>query len=231
MKAMDVVMTPIHREGHVFVAIFFAVSVGLFFVAEPLGWAGLLLTAWCLYFFRDPERVIPDEKGVLVSPADGTVCAVTEATPPAELDMGDDPVTRISIFLSVFNVHVNRTPAAGEITGVAYVPGKYLNAAATEASEENERQLIRMTTEDGYDIAYAQVAGLVARRILCDLEVGQDVERGARFGLIRFGSRTDIYLDKKLQPAVAVGQTMIGGETVIARKAPARRKSTKTAAK
>ncbi|SDE41095.1 MULTISPECIES: phosphatidylserine decarboxylase [Kordiimonas] len=225
MKAMDVVMTPIHKEGHMFVAIFFAVSVGLFFLSEPLGWAGLILTGWCLYFFRDPERVVPDEKGVLVSPADGTVCLVMEATPPAELGMGDEPRTRISIFLSVFNVHVNRAPAAGEITNVAYVPGKFLNAAAEEASEENERQLIRMTTEDGHDIAFAQVAGLVARRILCDLEVDQTVERGERFGLIRFGSRTDIYLDKGQKATVAVGQTMIGGETIIARKAPARRKA------
>ncbi len=225
MKAMDVVMTPINKEGHMFVAIFFAVSVGLFFVSEPLGWAGLILTAWCLYFFRDPERVVPDEKGVLVSPADGTVCLVMEATPPAELGMGDEPRTRISIFLSVFNVHVNRAPAAGEVTNVAYVPGKFLNAAAEEASEENERQLIRMKTEDGHDIAFAQVAGLVARRILCDLEVGQTVERGERFGLIRFGSRTDIYLDKGQQPTVAVGQTMIGGETIIARKAAGRRKA------
>ena len=218
MKASDVVMTPINKEGHIFVVIFFAISVGLFFLAEPLGWVGLILTAWCLYFFRDPERVIPQEAGVLVSPADGTVCAVTEAAPPAELGMGDEPRTRISIFLSVFNVHVNRTPAAGEITGLAHVPGKFLNAAATEASEENERQLIRMTTADGHDIAYAQVAGLVARRILCDLEIGQTVGRGDRFGLIRFGSRTDIYLDKGLEATVEVGQTMIGGESIIARK-------------
>ncbi|WP_262689672.1 phosphatidylserine decarboxylase [Kordiimonas aestuarii] len=219
MKATDVVMTPIHKEGHTFVVIFFAVSVGLFFLAEPLGWIGLILTAWCLYFFRDPERVVPDEEGVLVSPADGTVCAVSEAAPPAELGMGDEPRVRVSIFLSVFNVHVNRTPAAGEITGLAHVPGKFLNAAATEASEENERQLIRMTTVDGHDVAFAQVAGLVARRILCDLEIGQSVGRGELFGLIRFGSRTDIYLDKGLEATVKVGQTMIGGETVIARAA------------
>jgi len=218
MKAMDVVMTPINREGHLFVAIFFIASLALFWVAEPLGWIGLILTAWCLYFFRDPERVIPDEAGVLVSPADGTVCAVVEAVPPLELDMGDAPRTRISIFLSVFNVHVNRSPATGQVTKLAYVPGKYLNAAASEASEENERQLIRMTTEDGHDIAFAQVAGLVARRILCDLSEEQSVARGDRFGLIRFGSRTDIYLDDGLVPTVKVGQTMIGGETIIARK-------------
>lgn len=218
MKAMDVVMTPIHREGHLFVALFFAASIVLMALWAPLGWIGLVLTAWCLYFFRDPHRVVPEEKGILVSPADGTVCLIMEATPPAELGMGDEKVTRISIFLSVFNVHVNRVPATGTITGLAYVPGKYLNAADEDASEENERQLVRMTTEDGDDIAFAQVAGLVARRILCDLEDGQKVERGDRMGLIRFGSRTDIYLSDKLKPMVKVGQTMIGGETVIARR-------------
>ena len=219
MKASDVVMTPIHKEGHTYIAIFFAAALALYYFLSPfLGWVGILLTAWCIYFFRDPDRVIPDEEGVLVSPADGTVCAVSEAVPPAELGMGDTPRTRISIFLSVFNVHVNRVPAAGTITGLAYVPGKYLNAAADEASDENERQLIRMKTVDGHDIAFAQVAGLVARRILCDLKEGDEVGRGDRFGLIRFGSRTDIYLDKGLEATAAVGQTMIGGETIIARK-------------
>lgn len=219
MKATDVVMTPIHKEGHTYIAIFFVVSILLYYMFAPfLGWVGIILTAWCVYFFRDPNRVIPKEEGVLVSPADGTVCAVLDAVPPAELGMGDTPRTRISIFLSVFNVHVNRVPAAGKITALAYVPGKYLNAAALEASEENERQLIRMTTEDGHDIAYAQVAGLVARRILCDLKEGDEVARGDRFGLIRFGSRTDIYLDEGLEATVAVGQTMIGGETIIARR-------------
>jgi len=216
MKATDVVMTPIHKEGHRFVAFFFVASILLFYVAAALGWIGLILTAWCLYFFRNPERVIPTEAGVLVSPADGTVCSVSEATPPAELGMGSEPRTRITIFLSVFNVHVNRTPAAGEITAAAYVPGKFLNAAAPNASEENERQLVRMTTEDGKDIAFAQVAGLVARRILCDLEVGNVVTRGEVFGIIRFGSRTDIYLDKDQVAKVQIGQTMIGGETIIA---------------
>lgn len=219
MKATDVVMTPIHKEGHTYIAIFFAVSLLLYYLVAPfLGWVGIVLTAWCIYFFRDPNRVVPQTDGVLVSPADGTVCAVVEASPPAELGMGDAPRTRISIFLSVFNVHVNRVPAAGKITALAYVPGKYLNAAAMEASEENERQLIRMKTADGHDIAFAQVAGLVARRILCDLKEGDDVERGDRFGLIRFGSRTDIYLDEGLEAMVSVGQTMIGGETVIAKK-------------
>ena len=220
MKATDAVLTPIHKEGHAYIAAFFVVSVLLFYmVSEPLGWIGLILTAWCVYFFRDPERVIPQAAGVLVSPADGMVSAVSEVAPPAELGMGDKPRVRISIFLSVFNVHVNRVPAAGTVTGLAYVHGKYLNAADPAAGEENERQLVRMTTDDGHDIAFAQVAGLIARRILCDLKEGDVVERGDRFGLIRFGSRTDIYLDEGMEAAVDVGQTMIGGETIIARKA------------
>ncbi len=218
MKASDAVLTPIHKEGHRFIAVFFAVSLLLFyFIAPTLGWVGLLITAWCIYFFRDPNRVVPAAKGVLVSPADGTVSAVVEVDPPAELGMGDDPLMRISIFLSVFNVHVNRVPAAGKITSLAYVHGKFLSAADENAGEENERQLVRMTTEDGHDVAFSQVAGLVARRIICDLKEGDEVARGDRFGLIRFGSRTDIYLPKDMAATVDVGQTMIGGETIIAR--------------
>lgn len=220
MKASDAVLTPIHKEGHRFVAIFFAVSLLLFYFVTPvLGWVGLIITGWCIYFFRDPNRVVPKASGVLVSPADGTVSAVVEVMPPAELGMGDDPMVRISIFLSVFNVHVNRVPAAGKITGLAHVHGKFLSAADEAAGEENERQLVRMTTEDGHDIAFAQVAGLVARRIICDLKEGDEVARGDRFGLIRFGSRTDIYLAKDMKATVDVGQTMIGGETIIAQSA------------
>ena len=220
MKASEAVLTPIHKEGHKFIAAFFAVSLLLFyFVAPTLGWVGLLITAWCIYFFRDPNRVVSKTKGVLVSPADGTVSAVIETEPPAELGMGSDPRVRISIFLSVFNVHVNRVPAGGKITNLAYVHGKFLSAADDSAGEENERQLVRMTTDDGHDIAFAQVAGLVARRIICDLKEGDEVARGDRFGLIRFGSRTDIYLPKGLTVAVEVGQTMVGGETIIATSA------------
>ena len=217
MKSSDIIMTPIHKEGHIFIAAFFVASAALFFLFEPLGWVGLILTLFCLYFFRDPERYVPDDVGVLVSPADGTVCSISEVEGPAELGMSGETRTRITIFLSVFNVHVNRTPATGEITKEAYVPGKFLDAAADTASEENERQLVRMTTEDGKDIAFAQVSGLIARRIICDLKAGDKVGRGDRFGLIRFGSRTDIYLDTGQVATVKIGQTMIGGETIIAR--------------
>ncbi len=219
MKSTDVIMTSIHKAGHPFIGIFLAASILLYMVLPALGWAGLILTLWCIYFFRDPERFIPDQEGILVSTGDGIVCSVSEAVPPVELGMGPDPVTRVTIFLSVFNVHVNRTPAAGKVTAVTYVEGKFLDAAHDNASELNERQLVRMTTEDGCDVAFTQVAGLVARRILCDLEDGQEVTRGERYGLIRFGSRNDIYLDKSQKALVKVGQTMIGGETVIAAKA------------
>ncbi|WND02158.1 phosphatidylserine decarboxylase [Temperatibacter marinus] len=216
MKSYEVVMTPIHQEGHRWIAIFAAVSALLFLVGPTLGWIGLILTLWCVYFFRDPNRVVPKQEGILVSPADGTVCAITEAIPPKELDLGDEPMMRISVFLSVFNVHVNRVPAAGTIKKVVHINGHYLDAAVPEASEINERVVVSMETEDGATIVFNQVAGLVARRILCDLEDGDKVERGDRFGLIRFGSRNDIYLDKKYAPLVEIGQTMVGGETVIA---------------
>ncbi len=231
MKSTDVVMTPIHKEGHLFIGVFLAASFVLFLITPPLGWMGLILTAWCIYFFRNPDRIIPDQEGILVSTADGIVCAVSEAVPPVELGMGEKPVTRITIFLSVFNVHVNRTPAKGEITAISYVPGKFLDAAADTASEENERSLVRMKTVDGCDIAFTQVAGLVARRILNDLSEGQEVGRGEVYGLIRFGSRNDIYLDESQEALVKVGQTMIGGETVIAaKKASAEKGATKKAA-
>lgn len=217
MKSTDVVMTPIHKEGHFWIFVFLVVSLLLYLVYAPLGWVGLVLTLWCVYFFRDPDRTIPDEKGVLVSPADGTICAITEAPAPKELDMGDEPMLRISVFLSVFNVHVNRVPAKGEITKVVHLRGKFLDAAVPEASDENERVILSMKTEDDTTIAFNQVAGLVARRILCDAQEGDKVERGDRFGLIRFGSRNDIYIGKEYAPLVKVGQTMIGGETVIAR--------------
>lgn len=219
MKSTDVVKVKIHPEGHVFVALFVVVALGLSFLSVSLGWVGGLLAAWCVYFFRDPERVVPTAKGVIVSPADGVISAISEVKAPAELDMGDAPMTRISIFLSVFNVHVNRLPAGGVVEKSVYVPGKFLNAADDNASEQNERQLVRMKTDSGTILAFTQVAGLVARRIFCYLDEGQAVTRGERFGIIRFGSRTDIYLPKGTEIRAAVGQIMIGGETVIAQEA------------
>lgn len=217
MKAIDTVLVPIHRAGWPFIAGFAVVSLVLgLAVAEPLGWIGLVVTAWCVYFFRDPERMTPVRDGLMVSPADGRVIMIVPAVPPPELEMGDRPLTRISIFLNVFNVHVNRVPAEGTVLKTAYSPGKFLNAALDKASAENERMAVRHRLPDGREIAYVQIAGLVARRIICTLSPNRPVRAGERMGLIRFGSRTDVYLPDGVQPLVCVGQTMIGGETVLA---------------
>jgi phosphatidylserine decarboxylase len=213
---LSTVLVPIHREGYPFVAMFVAATLVLFWIWPPLGWIGVVATLWCIYFFRDPDRVAPVEEGLLVSPADGRVLSVTLAVPPTELDMGDHTRTRIAIFMNVFDVHVNRVPADGVITGLDYRPGKYLNASFDKASEDNERQAVRMSTTSGHDIAFVQIAGLVARRIVCGLFEGQQVRGGQRFGIIRFGSRVDIYLDDGLHALVSPGQRTIGGETVVA---------------
>ncbi len=217
MRAIDTVIVPIHRAGWPFIAAFAVASLLLgLLAAEPLGWVGLLATAWCAYFFRDPDRTTPTRDGLLVSPADGRVIMIVPAVPPPELKMGDKPLTRVSVFLNVFNVHVNRVPADGTIVAAEYHPGAFLNAAMDKASDENERMAVRQRLPDGREIAYVQIAGLVARRIICTLKPGQTVKAGERFGLIRFGSRTDLYLPDGVAPLVCVGQSTIGGETVIA---------------
>lgn len=221
MQAQEITMakylwTPIHREGWPFIALFAVAAALLGLVWVPLGWLGLAATLWCAYFFRDPDRVTPTRAGLVVSPADGVVCMVGHAVPPAELDMGSEPRMRISVFMSVFDVHVNRAPADGRIVKIAYKPGKFVNASLDKAAEDNERMAIRMETADGREIAFVQIAGLVARRIKCDLAEGQEVAAGRRFGLIRFGSRVDVYLPDGVVPLVACGQLMIAGETVLA---------------
>ena len=183
---------------------------------EYLGWIGVGLTIWCYYFFRDPERVPPARDGVLVSPADGVVSLIEPAVPPAELGMGDTALTRVSVFMSVFNCHVNRTPITGEVTEIAYRPGKFFNASLDKASADNERNSLRIRMEDGREIAVVQIAGLVARRIVCFIEPGTSLTTGERFGLIRFGSRLDVYRPEGVEPQVRIGQTMVAGETVLA---------------
>jgi phosphatidylserine decarboxylase len=210
------VLVPINRAGWPFIAAALLAAVVLMALWSPLGWLALLGAAFCVYFFRDPERVTPVRAGLVVSPADGLVSAVVRASPPEELELGDQSLVRISIFLSVFDVHVNRVPADGRITALAYRPGKFVNAALDKASEENERQCVRLTTDEGRHIGFVQIAGLVARRIVCSLREGQQVRAGERFGLIRFGSRVDVYLPEGVSPLVAPGQRMVGGETVIA---------------
>ena len=216
VSMLSTFVKPMHPEGRKFVAIAAAITLVLFALWEPLGWIGTGLTEWVYYFFRDPERVTPDRAGVMVSPADGVVSLLEPATPPAELGLGEAPMTRISVFMSVFNCHVNRIPAAGRITAVAYHEGKFLNASLDKASTDNERNGIAVELPDGRKYGVVQIAGLVARRILCWSVVDEAMERGQRFGLIRFGSRLDIYLPEGAEPLVEIGQTMIAGETVIA---------------
>ncbi len=210
-------LVPLHRDGWKFVVLFFVATVLLGSLVWSWLWlVGLLLTAWCVYFFRDPPRVTPQRAGLVVSPADGLVSQVGMAVPPAELDLGSEPLPRVSVFLSVFDVHVNRVPADGVIDVVAYHPGKFLSAADDKASDENERQAMAMTLPDGRKLAFVQIAGLVARRILCELKPQQSVRAGERFGLIRFGSRADVYMPAGTALLVAVGQRMVAGETVLA---------------
>jgi phosphatidylserine decarboxylase len=209
-------IVPIHREGWPFIAGGLLVTALLAWLAGPLLWPGLLASAWMIYFFRDPQRVTPQGDELVVSPADGTVQAIALRRPPPELELGEAPRTCISVFLNVFDVHVNRAPVGGRITEIAYHPGKFLNAAADKASDLNERQSFRIETAHGEVFGLVQIAGLVARRIVRFVEPGAVVAAGERVGLIRFGSRCDVYLPDGIAPLVAVGQRAIGGETVLA---------------
>ncbi|MSP34042.1 MAG: phosphatidylserine decarboxylase [Rickettsiales bacterium] len=216
---LKMVSFPIHKEGYKFILIFGLATILLALLSDTIGLIGLVLTLWCIFFFRDPERVIPVEENVLVSPADGVVTRVDYGIEaPEELGWGGRKVNKISIFLNVFNVHVNRAPIAGTITKVIYTPGKFLSANLDEASVENERNLAVVKTANGVEIAFAQVAGLVARRIVSDLKEGQSIKTGDRYGIIRFGSRADIYLPENIKIKVLIGQTMIGGESIIAKQ-------------
>jgi len=210
------VLVPINRAGYPFIAIFAVVTALLFMWWDPAGLVGVVLTAWCVYFFRDPDRTTPDADNLVICPADGVVQSVVKAVPPPELELGTEPMTRVAVFMNVFNVHVNRVPMSGVITAKHYRPGKFFNASLDKASEFNERMSLKVKTDKGVEIAFVQIAGLVARRILCYVDVGRAVEAGERFGLIRFGSRVDIFLPDGVQPLVIEGQTTIAGETVIA---------------
>ncbi|UWR38553.1 phosphatidylserine decarboxylase [Sulfitobacter sp. W074] len=220
VNMLDTFIKPMHREGIKFVAIFAAVTLVLFAIEEVLGWIGVGLTIWCYYFFRDPERVTPDRPDLIVSPADGIVSLIEPAVPPAELGMPDVPLTRVSVFMSVFNCHINRAPVAGKVQAVAYRPGKFFNASLDKASADNERNSLCIRMDDGRDLAVVQIAGLVARRIVCFVKSGDGLETGERFGLIRFGSRLDVYLPEGVDPMVRIGQTMVAGETVLAELKP-----------
>jgi phosphatidylserine decarboxylase len=209
-------LAPIHPDGWRFIAIAVLVTVLLFWLAAPLGWLGVIATLWVIFFFRDPWRVTPQREGLVIAPADGRVVSVGPAVPPAELGLGAAPMTRIGIFLNVLDVHVNRMPMSGRVVKLAYHAGKFLNASLDKASELNERIAIRLQVAGGAEIAVVQVAGLIARRIVCHLGEGQEVVAGQRFGLIRFGSRADVYVPIGWTALAIPGQRTVGGETVIA---------------
>jgi phosphatidylserine decarboxylase len=206
---------PIHPEGYPFIGGFALASLILFWLWTPLGWIGTVLTVWCALFFRDPIRVTPVREGIVVAPADGRVSMISHAVPPAELGLGDKALPRVSIFMSVFNCHVNRAPIAGKIERIAYRPGAFINAELDKASEDNERNSLVISSTNGR-IGVIQIAGLVARRIVCFVKEGQLIGAGERFGLIRFGSRLDVYLPEGTRALVSEGQTAVAGETVLA---------------
>lgn len=223
---MHNIFSPIHRDGWKFVGIFALIALILYAINHVLGFIGFALTGWCAYFFRDPSRVTPQGDELIISPADGIIQSIGDAPLPKELEADSSTLyTRISIFLNVFDVHINRVPCDGVIQTIKYHKGLFFNASLDKASEHNERQTVLMKTSAGQEIVFVQIAGLIARRIRCDITEGQNVAAGERYGLIRFGSRVDVYLPKDVNPLVVIGQRMIGGETVLAdmkKKGPAR---------
>ncbi|TCD14283.1 phosphatidylserine decarboxylase [Oricola cellulosilytica] len=208
-------LVPVHREGWPFVAAFAVGAILLGWLWDPLFYAGIALTAWCAYFFRDPQRVTPVDDDLVISAADGVISSIGPVTPPQELGLGDEERMRISVFMNVFSVHINRAPVRGKVTRIAYRPGKFVNADLDKASAENERNGLVIDSPHG-PVGVVQVAGLVARRILCWTKEGEDLSVGERFGMIRFGSRVDIYLPPEAVVRVSIGQTAIAGETVMA---------------
>lgn len=216
MKPYSDFTSAIHREGYIFIIIFAVITFVLGSFNHTIAWIGAIATVWCAYFFRNPDRLTPVGDNLIISAADGVVQQITEVKPPQDIGLGDNEMLRISVFLNVFNVHVNRIPASGKILSLQYHPGRFFNASLDKSSIHNERQSVLMETNNGTKISFVQIAGLIARRIVCDLEEGQEVKSGSRYGLIRFGSRVDIYLPLGTSINVSQGQTCIGGETIIA---------------
>jgi phosphatidylserine decarboxylase len=216
MNMMKVIAVPMHPEGRKFVAIFAVVAAVLWLVWEPFFWLGVGMTFWCYYFFRDPVRSVAQKPGLILSPADGVISLITKTVPPVEMLLGNKALTRVSVFMNVFNCHVNRAPMAGEVIAITYHHGKFVNASLDKASEHNERNSLTIEAADKTRIGVTQIAGLVARRIVCFTKVGNGLSVGERFGLIRFGSRVDVFLPEGIEPAVGLGQTAVAGETVLA---------------
>ena len=214
------ILTPIHPAGIPFIAIFFILAIIIGWIWSPLYYVGFTLTLWCIYFFRNPYRTTPilsgsNKNNLIISPADGTVIEISKITPAEDIGLPEGKWTRVCIFMNVFDVHVNRSPMLGQITYKKYIPGSFLNASFDKASDENERLILNMDTDNGNKIAFVQIAGLVARRIICDVDIGHSLKAGEVFGLIRFGSRVDIYFPSEVSVMVLKGQKMIAGETII----------------
>lgn len=216
LKDLPRIRISIHPDGWPFIGVFAVIAAVLTAISSVLGWIGWALTLWCAYFFRDPDRMVPSRPGLIVSPADGMVSAIVACEPPPELQLPSGNYTRISVFLNVFDVHVNRAPVAGTITHKVYTPGAFVNASLDKASVDNERLGLKLKMDDGREVGVVQIAGLVARRIVSWVDTGQTLKTGERFGLIRFGSRADVYLPADIAPLVIVGQRAVAGETVLA---------------
>ncbi|OUX32946.1 MAG: phosphatidylserine decarboxylase [Pelagibacteraceae bacterium TMED268] len=214
---IDKVFPKIHAEGYKFLVIFGFATVVLYFITDFLGLIGLVLTIWVYYFFRDPDRVSINDDNYLVSPADGLVLQVEDTNGPKELNLENKKFKKVSIFMNVFDCHVNRTPCSGKVTEILYKPGKFLNASLDKASEDNERNYYKISNSSGEDIIVVQIAGLIARRIVCEVNENNELNQGDRIGMIRFGSRADIYFEN-YNPLVKVNQKTIAGETLLAKK-------------
>ncbi len=214
---LDKIFPKIHTEGYKFLVIFSVITIILYFIHGFLGFIGLVLTIWVYYFFRDPDRVSINDDDYLTSPADGLVLQVTETEGPKELNLENRKFTKVSIFMNVFDCHVNRTPCAGKISQILYKPGKFINASFDKASEENERNYYKIQNSFGEDVIVVQIAGLIARRIVIESHEGKEVKQGTRIGMIRFGSRADIYFEN-YKPLVKINQKTIAGETLLAKK-------------
>ncbi|MDB9799652.1 phosphatidylserine decarboxylase [Candidatus Pelagibacter sp.] len=214
---LEKIFPKIHSEGYKFLAITIIVTIFLYFLSTFLGLIGLVLSIWVYYFFRDPERISINDENYLTSPADGEVLMVHKVDGPKELGLEDRKFTKISIFMNVFDCHVNRTPCEGKISEILYKPGKFLNASLDKASEDNERNYYKITNSHGEEIIVVQIAGLIARRIVCESSKDQQLQQGERIGMIRFGSRADVYFEN-YETLVKVGQKTIAGETLLAKK-------------
>ena len=214
---LDKIFPKIHDEGYKFLVIFIAVTIILYFINSFLGFIGFVLTIWCYYFFRDPERISIGDENYLTSPADGEVLQVMETEGPKELGLENRKFKKVSIFMNVFDCHVNRSPCSGKVSEILYKPGKFINASLDKASEDNERNYYKIKNSQGEDVIVVQIAGLVARRIVTETSIDQELQQGTRIGMIRFGSRADLYFEN-YEPLVQVGQKTIAGETLIAKK-------------